>query len=219
MAIEINYSLRLDERNFIPEKSPKDLIVLHHTVSGSARGTFNWWQNRHRRIATAYIIEKDGTVFELFDPCCWAFHLGLRGTGGVVDRRSIGIELVNWGGLTESDGKLYRLDRIEKKYEFKSDYYQHHESYRGYQYFEKYSESQNNSTIALTHYLSKEFNIPIIFPQNSSKYHKKFNQLTGIWGHCHFREDKSDPHPGFDWNLFKDTFCQGSKISIRPRVP
>jgi hypothetical protein len=28
-------------------------------------------------VATAYVIDRDGTVFELFDPAAWAFHLGL----------------------------------------------------------------------------------------------------------------------------------------------
>ena len=47
------------------------------------------------RIATAYIVERDGTIFEVFDPRHWAFHLGLKGSQGQVDRRSIGIEIAS----------------------------------------------------------------------------------------------------------------------------
>ncbi len=42
--------------------------MLHHTAGGSARSTFNYWNGNATRIATAYIVERDGTIFEVFDP-------------------------------------------------------------------------------------------------------------------------------------------------------
>jgi hypothetical protein len=56
-------------------------------------------------------VERDGTVFEVFDPRFWAFHLGLAGTGGRVDRRSIGIEIASEGWLEERGGELLAIGR------------------------------------------------------------------------------------------------------------
>ena len=90
----VDRSLRLSDAQYLQESSPKDLIVLHHTAGASARSTFDWWQTgQPQRIATAYVVERDGTIFEVFDPRFWAFHLGLAGTGGHVGRRSIGIQM------------------------------------------------------------------------------------------------------------------------------
>ena len=81
--------------------------MLHYTAGGSARSTFTWWQTgQPQRVATAYLVERDGTVFEVFDPRFWAFHLALAGTGGRVERHSIGIELASAGWLEERGGEL-----------------------------------------------------------------------------------------------------------------
>ena len=79
---------------------------------GSARNAFDWWQTAQpQRIATAYLVERDGGVFEVFDPRFWAYHLGLVGTGGRLDRRSIGIELASEGRREERHGELLAFGR------------------------------------------------------------------------------------------------------------
>ena len=50
-------------------------------------------QDDPARIATAYLVDTDGAIYEVFDPAFWAFHLGLQGTKGKHDKRSIGIEI------------------------------------------------------------------------------------------------------------------------------
>lgn len=105
--VKINQTIRLEKKDYIESETQKDLIVLHHTIGARALSTINYWKTDPRRIATAYIIERDGEVFEVFDPKFWAFHLGLEGSGGAVDKRSVGIEIASEGGLTERDGKLY----------------------------------------------------------------------------------------------------------------
>jgi N-acetyl-anhydromuramyl-L-alanine amidase AmpD len=62
-------------------------------------------------------VERDGTIFEVFDPRFWAFHLGLAGTGGSAERRSIGIEMASEGRLEErgeevgTPGRHFDFDR------------------------------------------------------------------------------------------------------------
>jgi N-acetyl-anhydromuramyl-L-alanine amidase AmpD len=73
-------------------------IVLHWTASGTAESAINWLNQRLQGKGTVvynYIIDRDGTVFELVDPFTrWAYHTGL---GAPYDSQSIGIALVSWG--------------------------------------------------------------------------------------------------------------------------
>lgn len=80
--------LRLPVDQYFNETPKKDLIVLHHTVGGSAKSTFDYWRTDPEHIGTAYIVERDGTIYEVFSPECWAYHLGLK-IGPVAWRTSV----------------------------------------------------------------------------------------------------------------------------------
>lgn len=79
---------------------PKTQLYLHHTVGGSAISTYNYWEGKTNRVATAYIIERDGTIYEVFDPHYWAWHLGLKtASNTIANKQSIGIEIASEGAL------------------------------------------------------------------------------------------------------------------------
>src|SRR5437868_10376792 len=64
--MHISTDLRLPATEFFNAAQTKDLIVLHHTVGGSAKSTFDYWRTDPQHIGTAYIVERDGTIFEVF---------------------------------------------------------------------------------------------------------------------------------------------------------
>ena len=75
----ISLRFQLSDDNYTKELTEKTLLVLHHTVGGTAESTFNYW----------------------------SYHLGIKDLPrGQVDRRSIGIELASEGALTKKDGKV-----------------------------------------------------------------------------------------------------------------
>lgn len=194
-------NFRLSHSQYFPEAHPKDLIVLHHTVGGTAFSTYNWWQNNDRkRIATAFIVERDGTIYEVFDPRYWAYHLGLSGTGGRVDRRSIGIEMASEGGLKEQNGTLYKFDRVNPQHVFQGEPYDHGSPWRGYRYFAAYTPEQTDAVIQLTNHLCDTFSVPRRTPTDHLSFDDDLYDYRGVIGHHHVRRDKSDVHPGFDWN-------------------
>lgn len=200
-GLVVDRSLRLvPAGGYVQEAYPKDLIVLHHTAGGSARSTFDWWQQTKERIATAYIVERDGTILEVFDPRHWAWHLGLKIPGSPVDKRSIGIEIASEGGLTEKDGALFKFGkhRVNKK-----DAYDHGTKWRGYRYFMRYTTEQIEAVALLTDHLCATFHIPRRTPKNHFDFDKALWDYKGIVGHQHVRADKSDVHPGFDWDRLK----------------
>jgi N-acetyl-anhydromuramyl-L-alanine amidase AmpD len=118
MAVRIDRSLRLPESQYFPGAQRKTGIAIHHTVGGTAESTFRWWRAKQSHVGTAYIVERDGTVFEVFDPAGWSYQFGLDWDPIArirFEKRFIGIELASEGGLTEHDGELYCYDRVSPR--------------------------------------------------------------------------------------------------------
>ncbi len=197
--MQINKSVRLENKDYIQTETSKDLIVLHHTVGGSALSTIDYWKSDPDRIATAYVIERDGVIFEVFDPKYWAFHLGLKGSAGAVDKRSIGIEIASEGGLIQRDGNLYCFGRVSERTLFKQEYYDHGMPWREYRFFDAYSDAQIAAIVELVNHLCDQFKIPRKTPARHFDFDDGYREFTGIIGHHHVRTDKSDVHPGFSW--------------------
>lgn len=201
--MNIDRSLRLPADEYKTDVERKNLIVLHHTVGGSAKSTFEWWLTDPKPIGTAYLIARDGTIHEVFHPECWAYHLGY---GSRVDeKRSIGIELASEGALLERGGKLYCYDRISMRTRFADKSFDLGRAWRGYRYFDAYAEAQIAATIELVGDLLHRFSIPPavfrdVLTGTPSKFDVNHRLWTGILGHAHLRDEKTDVHPGFDWN-------------------
>ncbi len=98
----------LPAKEYFPEVIPKDLIVLHYTAGRSAKSAYDTWVKNPVQVATAYVIDPDGTIYELFDPAHWAWHLGAGGRK--QNSRSIAIELANVGPLKVDANNPERLN-------------------------------------------------------------------------------------------------------------
>ncbi|MFW5972438.1 MAG: peptidoglycan-binding protein [Bacteroidota bacterium] len=193
--LPVDRSIQLSRSNYYAEVFPKDLIVLHHTVGATAISTINWWESHPGRIATAFVIERDGHIHEVFDPRFWAHHLGVRGIGRALDQRSIGIELASEGPLKKEDGGFQAFGRP-----FSGAVYEHTESWRNQsQYFAAYTPEQMHATAELIDMLCRDFGISRCTPSDHVRFDPSLYRYRGIIGHHHVREDKSDLHPGFDW--------------------
>ncbi|MCH7755465.1 N-acetylmuramoyl-L-alanine amidase [candidate division KSB1 bacterium] len=207
MALEnIDRSLRLPDGEYFHSGSPKTGIALHHTVGGSASSSFRWWRDDGHIVGTAYLIARDGTIHEVFDPTAWAWQFGLkwpREQKLKFEKRFIGIEIASEGGLTESDGNLYCFDRIiERTRKDPAEAFDFGKNYRGYQYFDKYAAAQVDSVVSLINDLCEEFTINKQLPRDYLDYFgEKLTDFEGVIGHVNVRTDKSDPAPD-------DTFWQ-----------
>ena len=206
MAIQIDRSLRLPAGEFFDTHESKSGICVHHTVGGSARSTFNWWmQDRTSRgsqlkVGTAYIIGRDGTVYEVFPPDAWAYQFGLKWSTAKklkFEKRYIGIELASEGALIEDSGKLYCFDRVSPRTEKARDtVFDFGSDWRGYRYFDRYEGAQLDSLMELIDKLCGDFNIPRDVPDDPiSFYGDELSGFRGIIGHSMVRTDKSDPLP------------------------
>jgi N-acetylmuramoyl-L-alanine amidase len=83
--------------------TPIDAIVIHHTGSDNCSGTLSWLKNPSAQASAHYVIDKDGTIYQMVGDDKRAWHAGqgsIPGNPGDVNSRSLGIEIVNAG-----DGK------------------------------------------------------------------------------------------------------------------
>jgi len=207
MPVQTDRSLRLPESEYFAERRPKSGIALHHTVCSSARTTLDIWRRdtagdgTPRRVATAFVIDRDGTVYEAFDPACWAWQFGLRGWSTpdrvAFEQRFVGIEIASEGGLTEHDGRLYAYGRVAPVFEKPpAEALDCGAPWRGYRWFDRYEPAQFTALGRLVDDLCARFAIPRLYPAPPGRcYGAALARFAGVIGHAMVRADKSDPAP------------------------
>ena len=207
-------TLALAAKEFFAEITRKDLVVLHFTAGRSAKSAFETWRNDPQHIATAFIVDVDGTIHEVFPPSCWAAHLGVKGTRNLHDRRSIGIEIVNAGPLQPSADDRATLNWWPPKAKGaagfttkfcgldETDRYVAAE-YRGKSHFASFPDAQVDAVAALVRALCGQFSIPLTLPPLDRRFDCDVNAFAtyrGVCTHANFRLDKWDIGPAFPWD-------------------
>jgi hypothetical protein len=88
-----------------------DTIVLHHTGSDNAAQDLSAMRDPGFGASAHYLVDRDGTNYQLVDDRHRAWHAGEAALHGVptdVNSRSIGVEIVNLGtGHHEFTGEQY----------------------------------------------------------------------------------------------------------------
>lgn len=201
---------RLKPDQYFPAEQKKDLIVLHFTAGTTASGAYSTWvtpvNGRQQRVATAYVVDLDGSVYEFFPAEAWAYHLGMKtgNPGWIQDKRSIGIEIVNPGPLKAIGDSLNWYPKnfgVEwcKKAEA-SKYVA--AKYRGFDYYAAFPEVQQEAVRELVAGLAERFSIPKVLPPEKKRTEFDpgyFQQFQGIASHQNVRADKFDIGPAWDW--------------------
>lgn len=201
--------------NYIDEQVSKRQIYLHHTASSpNPYGVVKWWESTPERVATSFVIGgfqgvspqwKDGDLIQIFNSSKWAWHLGMTAsalkaggktakTNKELNSQSIGIELCNWGYLVKTkDGfKNYAGGLVPDWEVVELD-----KPYRGYTYYQKYTQQQLQNTFDLLRYLCGKWSIPTQF--NGERIFdicpEAIQGVPGIWTHTSVRTDKFDCFP------------------------
>lgn len=200
--MEFNQDMRLRAGQYINEVHNKSLIALHHTAGGSVTSTFKWWDTGDpRRIGTAYIVARDGEVFEVFPPDYWAWHLGVK--DAEIEQRSIGIELANAGWL-KPDGNGNLATWWGQKFEFTDHEHVHQfpNEWREHRWYEVYPQEQIDATVELVTHLCDRWDIPKVLPRKAKDDDADLRQwfdFEGVLHHAMLRKDKSDLTPQFSF--------------------
>ena len=185
-------SIPLKDNQYYPTEYPKKYIFLHHTAGGSAASSIAGWAADEKHIATPYVIDRDGSIYECFDPKYWAYSLGVKGQTG-LERATIAIEIACYGALTEKNGKwvTYTNKEIPAAQTVKLD-----SVFRGYQVWEAYTPEQIKALSQLLPYLIDKFKIPLQADRkNFWEYKDPATLPPGIYSHTTVRKDKIDIFP------------------------
>ena len=193
----------LDNGQYLSDEIQKKAIILHHTVSLDAMGAWRWWNSTPERVGTPYIIDRDGTIIETFDPRYNAFHLGVPGDHNIMNNLSIGIELVSAGFLHKENDKFIFYPLWPNKFRPteipKEDVCELKKEFRGFKYFHKYTDKQIESLIWLIKKLKGEFPSLVIDNDLNDFWEYNLNvikeHIPGIWGHSTVLAEKTDVFP------------------------
>ena len=159
---------------YYPVDFTKNIIYLHHTagshrpdwvVSGGDKDQTA--SGSARRVATSFVVggkstrdgdsSWDGKVVRCFPESQWAWHLGAKGTNGLFDKLSVGIEICNYGYLNKSKSgqfMTYVNTPVPEDQVVELD-----KPFRGFKYYHKYTDKQIESVRELLFYLRTKFNI------------------------------------------------------------
>lgn len=198
----------LPEDQYNKQETKKFQIYLHHTAGGH-RADYQasyWAKDNLGKVGTAYVIGGkstkdgdttfDGKIYRCFDDKYWAYHLGLKTSQNLtLNKGSVGIEICNYGPLKLINGKYltYVQSVVPPDMAYKTE-----ATFRGFDYYHKYTDAQLNSAKELLIDIAHRHSIQI-----SKKWEFKDFSLSnrallgepGLWTHCQVRGDKYDCSP------------------------
>jgi N-acetyl-anhydromuramyl-L-alanine amidase AmpD len=190
----INYPLPL--REYYIANNVKSHICIHHTQGRSAKSSIDWWAKDPERVGTAYVIDRDGIIYKAFDDANHAYQFGLKNNPrrDEIEKATIGIELANLGPInrlqngTFSDG----YGKPFTKQPFKAA------PWRGYQYWEQYTDEQYQALKELLQDIAKRHDIKLSFAAHLDFDLSVYDKYT-VFTHANVRRDKTDVSPAFDF--------------------
>ena len=187
-------------KGYNKEESTKKQIYLHHTAGGAdAVSTFKFWDSDPLNVGTCVAISRNGEIVQGFNSEYWAYHLGLKSSHFMglpyvnLEKKSLGIEICNWGYLTQKGSKFYNYVGKEVKDVCKLD-----TPYKGYTYFENYTKEQIASVKELLLLWRDKYAIDLTYNQDIWQVTKRaLSGKSGVFTHNSVRKDKIDvyPHP------------------------
>ena len=167
------------------EDAPIDMLVLHFTDGPSLEDCVAIFRDPVRRVSCHYIVGLDGAVLQMVrdEDCAW--HCGVsawRGREG-CNRRSLGIEIVNWGRLKKENGSYFCWPE-----DFSTPYDGPSPVPAEGAWWAPYPSEQVEQVVLLSRLLVERYRIP----------------LDNIVRHSDIAPDrKIDPGPAYPWTTFK----------------
>jgi N-acetyl-anhydromuramyl-L-alanine amidase AmpD len=191
----------LPPSEYFTEKIPKKTrICIHHTQGNSAASSIEWWKSQPDKVGTAYVIDRDGTVYQAFPDEAWAYQFGLKNVAKRMEyeKTTIGIELANLGPITKLASGAF-VDQYGKPFKGATT----NSKWRGFEYWEDYTKEQYDSLRMLLGMIRIKYNFPYKPSLNIEFDLSVFDKCTVIT-HANVRRDKTDVSPAFNWSELND---------------
>lgn len=192
---------KLSDSNYYKEEYTKKQIVIGHT-SRKDMYHYSSWKNRHNgkyKKTAAYTIDKDGKVYEHYDPKYYSEYVSLHDMGPFT----IPIALSNVGWVQRDNLNDRYYDWLGHNYILEDDDIVK-QRWRNKEHWVKYTDEQLQSLRNLTDKLCNDFEI-----KNDCIGHTVFNEdvdiYEGITFKSNYYQEATDISPAFDMKVFKTT--------------
>ena len=188
----------LTDKNYYNVTTNKKLIVLGNSLSDKDNH-ITGWMNRmggeYKKTST-YTIFRNGKIFEHFNPNYYSNFIGEE----KIDKKIISITLENQGWLNK--------DLINKRYfNWVGNIYKRNKSvyekrWRGFVYWDSYTNKQMKSCIFLIEHLCEKFNIEKKCVGHNT-YIEGIDMFEGVTYRSNFQREYTDLNPSWDFKKFK----------------
>lgn len=173
----------------------KKQIVLTNTNRniGDFISSLKYRYNGENKILPHYIISRDGDLFSVIPPHTYSSFLD----SNIKNKQSIIICLENLGWLRKNPLSNDYLNWIGNKY--RGEIYDR--KWRGYNFWQPYTEIQLEKTKELILYLCETFDIPYEFIGHNVKVDnvQKFRGITSL---SNYDNKITSLNPAFDFDIF-----------------
>lgn len=197
---------KLSEGNFYNKEFQKTQIVLGNTFNNGMDHVNGWI---HRNLGTykktsTFSIDRKGNVYQHYDPIYYSDFIGNKH----CDKKIISILIENRGWLLKDSLNNKYIDWVGNIYNRKVNILE--KRWRGYTYWEPYTNKQLNSTIELVNYLCDTYSIkPSVVGHNT--YIDDITLHEGIAFRSNYSKHMTDLNPAWDYINFKNKIEEKNK--------
>lgn len=218
----------LPKGEYLTGPTKKEYLFLHHTAgwNNPYRTIEHWGRDTRGRVATEFCLggqsikgddsKYDGEVVQAFPEGCYGWHLGKNGSQ-YMHSHSVGIEVNNFGYLTKGgykknvNGKRTWISKDPNSfYTYAGTRASESQivecSFKGYDYWHKYTDAQIESLRLLILHIGDRDGIDVrlglptliktmgarAFEWNEDAYYGK---VKGLWTHTNTKKGKYDMFP------------------------
>ena len=114
MLCQLNISNRFKSENFDDRKKQISFIIFHYTETKNLEEAIKLLTNKKRKVSCHYVIDYNGSIYNLVDIKKRAWHAGESSWENLMDinSRSIGIEIVNPGEKKKIKYKVKQINSL-----------------------------------------------------------------------------------------------------------
>lgn len=189
----------LTEKNYYNIETNKKLIVLGNSLSDKDNH-ITGWENRmggeYKKTST-YTIFRNGEIYEHFKPSYYSSFVENES----IDKKIISITLENQGWLNKDLKNDRYFNWVGNIYKRNKSVYE--KRWRGFVYWDSYTNKQMKSCVFLIKHLCDKFNI-----ENKCVGHNTYidgiDMFEGITYRSNFQREYTDLNPSWDFKKFKE---------------
>lgn len=189
----------LTDKNFIEKSTIKTQIVIGNSFTHNLKYV-NGWKKRqggNYKKTTTFSIDKKGNIYQHFNDNFYSKTLNDIN----VDENIITITLENVGWLNKDLLKDRHIDWVGNIYKRRAKVID--KRWRGFRYWEPYSNKQFNSCINLVTFLCDKHNINKKCVGHNT-FIKNIGDFNGVIYRSNYNKDFTDVSPAWDFKKFKN---------------